>query len=187
MANYHSPSPLKQTGVAFIFLILVILPIYSNTFHAAWQFDDKPNIIDNYYLHLKDLQPESLINTFYTQPKNPREIGTKLHRPIACLTFALNWFLGQDNVVGYHAVNLMIHFLTAFLLFLTIFNLFKAPNLKHHFEDNEYYIALLAATIWAVNPIQTQAVTYIVQRMTSLAAMFYVLSMWLYVNWELML
>jgi tetratricopeptide (TPR) repeat protein len=185
LGNYNSPLTIKKACIAFVFLILMIIPIYSNTFHAAWQFDDKPNIIDNHYLHLKDLHPQSLMNTFFTQPKNPWETGNKLHRPIACLTFALNWFLGQDNVVGYHAVNLIIHHLTAFLLFLTILNLFKSLNLKNRFDGGEYFIALLAATIWAVNPIQTQAVTYIVQRMTSLAAMFYILSMFLYVKCRL--
>ena len=120
MAKSSSSLKIKNNGFAFACLALLILVIYSNTFHASWQFDDKPNIIDNYYLHLKDLKPQSLMNTFFTQPTNPRESGNQLYRPIACLTFALNWYFGKDDVTGYHAVNLGIHLLTAFLLFLTI-------------------------------------------------------------------
>lgn len=166
-------------------LTLLILVVYSNTFRASWQFDDTPNIIDNHYLHLKDLRLQSLMNTFFSQPTNPWEIGDKLHRPIACLTFALNWYFGKDDVTGYHAVNLAIHILTAFLLFLTISNLGRSPNLKDKFSDSAYFIALLTAAIWAVHPIQIQAVTYIVQRMTSLATLFYVLSMLFYIRYRI--
>ncbi len=175
---------LPAPGVVVLFFFL-ILAAYSNTFNAAWQFDDKPNIVNNGYLHLKDLNPESLFKTFFTNPRNPWKTGNKLYRPIPCLTFALNWYFGENNVIGYHIVNLVIHHLTGFLLFLTILNLFQSPNLKNKFAENAYLIALLAATLWAIHPIQTQAVTYIVQRMTSMAAMFYILSMFFYVKCRL--
>ena len=163
----------------------MILLSYVNTFDASWQFDDKPNIIENHFLHIEDLRPESLISTFFTQPKNPRETGNKLHRPIANLTFALNWYFGKDNVTGYHAVNLVIHLLTALLLLLTILNLCRSPNLSDKFDDREYLVAFLTVALWASHPIQTQAVTYIVQRMTALAAMFYILSILCYVKCRL--
>ncbi|MCD4663631.1 MAG: tetratricopeptide repeat protein [Bacteroidales bacterium] len=171
----------RRTMVAII-LFLLILPIYSNTFYASWQFDDKPNIINNYYLHLKDLKPESLISTFYTNPRNPSNIGEKMYRPVACLTFALNWYFDQDNVVGYHIVNIIIHILTAFFLYLTILNLFRSPNFEEQFKGNEHFIALLTAVLWAINPIQTQAVTYIVQRMAILSAMFFILGIYFYIK-----
>jgi len=175
----HSNS---RTWIAFALLFLLILPIYSNTFHASWHFDDKPNIINNYYLHLKDLQPESLTRTLYSNPRNPWNISEKMYRPVACLTFALNWYFGKDNVTGYHAVNIIIHILSAFFLYLTILNLFSSPNLKDKYDGNEHFIALLAAVLWAVNPIQTQAVTYIVQRMAILATTFYILGIYFFIK-----
>jgi tetratricopeptide (TPR) repeat protein len=63
--------------------------------------------------------------------------------------------------------------------------MFESPNLKGKFPGNEYFIALLSATLWAVNPIQTQAVTYVVQRMASMAAMFYILGIYFYVKGRL--
>jgi tetratricopeptide (TPR) repeat protein len=174
-----------KNGFAFVCLAVLILLIYANTFDASWQLDDKPNIIENHFLHIEDLRPESLISTFFTQPKNPRETGNKLHRPIANLTFALNWYFGKDDVTGYHAVNMVIHLLCAFLLYLTILNLSRSPNLRDQFDDRAYPVAFLAAALWAVHPIQTQAVTYIVQRMTALAAMFYILSVLCYVKCRL--
>jgi tetratricopeptide (TPR) repeat protein len=177
-----SPSDVKKAGTAFILFFFLVLSIYANSFHASWQFDDKPNIINNSHLHITDLRPQSLVKTLFTDPKNPREIGQKLYRPVPCLTFALNWYFGKDNVSGYHGVNLVIHILTAFVLFLFIVNMLKTPNLERQFNKNANFIAFLAAALWAVNPIQTQAVTYIVQRMTSMAAMFYILSMLFYVK-----
>jgi tetratricopeptide (TPR) repeat protein len=176
---------IKNSWFAFACLSFLILVAYSNTFHASWQFDDKPNIVNNYFLHVKNLRPQSLFNTFFTQPKDPWKTGNHLYRPIPCLTFALNWYFGGDSVTGYHAVNLVIHLLTAFLLYLTISNLCRSPNLRDKFSHSAYPIALLAAAIWAVHPIQTQAVTYIVQRMTALAAMFYLFSIFFYIKCRL--
>jgi hypothetical protein len=54
--------------------------------------------------------------------------------------------------------------------------------LSSRYKENSYFIALLATVLWAINPIQTQAVTYIVQRMASLAGMFYIMSMYFYLR-----
>ena len=175
-------SQTKKVGIAFVLLCLSMLCIYSNTFDAAWQFDDKPNIVNNHYLHLQDLHPQSLVKTLFTDPTHPGKIGKQLYRPIPCLTFAINWYFGKDGVGGYHAVNLAVHILTGFVLFLAILNMLGTPNLERRFNTNAYLIALLAAVLWAVSPIQTQAVTYIVQRMASMAAFFYILSMFFYIK-----
>ena len=162
----------------FILLVLLILPIYSNTFHASFQFDDKPNILDNERLHLTELSPSSLWDTFFAK-------GGKVgfFRPLSSLSLALNWYAGQENTFGYHLVNIAIHILTAFILFLTISYLLQTPNLKTHYKKEDvYFISLLSAVLWAVNPIQIQAVTYIVQRMAAMAAMFYILGIYFYIR-----
>ncbi len=138
--------------------------------------------MNNTYLHLTDLKPESLLRTLYTNPSNPSRIRDEMHRPVTFLTFALNWYFGRENVTGYHVVNITIHVLTAFFLYITILNLCNSPNMKNRVKANAHFIALLSAVLWAVNPIQTQAVTYIVQRLASLAAMFYLLSIYFYVK-----
>jgi len=171
----------NSTWIAFTLLFILILPIYSNTFHASWHLDDRPNIVNNLNLHINDLMPETLWKTFFAKP-GPVE---KFYRPLPCLTFALNWHYGRDDVTGYHAVNIVIHILTAFFLYLTILNLFRSPNLENKFKESEHFIALLSAALWAVNPIQTQAVTYIVQRMAIMAAMFYMLGINFYIKGRL--
>ncbi|MGV7222939.1 MAG: hypothetical protein ACQ9MH_15595, partial [Nitrospinales bacterium] len=91
-------------------------------------------------------------------------------------------FLMDLDQLAQVIVNFLIHFLTAIFLFFAILNLLGAPNLKEKFDTNKYFIAFLSAALWAINPIQTQAVTYIVQRMASMAAMFYILSMFCYIQ-----
>jgi tetratricopeptide (TPR) repeat protein len=168
--------------LAFALLFFLIFLIYSNTFQASWHLDDYPNIVQNPHVQITDLQPGSIIQTFFAARDAGLYLGENLYRPVACLTLALNWYFGKDAVFGYHAGNITIHFLTAFILFLTILNLLNTPRVKSKFGRNRYFIALLTATLWAINPIQTQAVTYIVQRMASLATMFYILGLYLYLR-----
>ena len=171
--------------IVLALLFILILLTYSNTFRASWHFDDIANINKNPRIKINNLQPATLYQTFIASRDGGLYLGKKVFRPVACLTLALNWYVGQDNVFGYHVVNICIHMITAFLLFLTILCLFRTPRLKGVYSGSEYFIALLAATLWAINPIQTQAVTYIVQRMASLAAMFYILSIYFYLRGRL--
>jgi hypothetical protein len=169
----------KYTGAlsALVLLFLLILIIYSNTFDAAWHLDDYQNITHNpHFNKIKNLN----VSTLWASLHSP--INQRISRPVAMLSFALNWYIGSNQVVGYHFVNLLIHLLTAFFLYLTIVSLFKTSNLKDRYRESAGFIALLAAVLWAIHPIQTQAVTYIVQRMASMAAMFYIFSLYCYLR-----
>lgn len=159
-------------------LICLIIPIYSNTLHVPWHYDDQPNIVANRHLHLRQFDVESVKKTFFTVAG--RE---KFSRPLSSFSFALNWYLGGDDTFGYHIVNLGIHVLTAFFLYLSIYQLFNTPALLGRFSVSDAaFISLFGAVLWAVNPIQTQAVTYIVQRMAQMAALFYIAGMFFYVK-----
>ncbi|MFZ3046145.1 MAG: tetratricopeptide repeat protein, partial [Desulfatirhabdiaceae bacterium] len=149
-----------------------------------WHFDDYPNIVWNTRLHLSDLYPQSLIQTFYTPSTGDPQSSGSLYRPISGLTFGLNWFLSQDQVFGYHVVNVMIHVLAGLLIYAIILLLLQKSPVQSfsRYAGHAPSIALLSAVLWAIHPIQTQAVTYIVQRMTSLAALFCLLSIYGYVR-----
>ena len=162
----------------FALLLILVFLIYSNTFRASWHLDDYSSILYNTRLHINDFQPTSLLRTVFIHDGQ----GESLSRPVTHLPLAANWYFGKANVFGYHVVNVLIHFLTACFLFLTVYNILRLPNLRNIYRGKEYFIALLASTLWAINPIQTQAVTYIVQRMASLSTMFYVLSVFFYIK-----
>jgi len=159
-----------------------VFSAYSTNYGASWHFDDYSNIVDNPRIHIKDFKFNTLKEAFYRTFDDGQHLCKRLYRPVSMSTFALNWYIGKDNVIGYHIVNNTIHLLTTLFLFLTVLSLFMSPNLKGKYQGSEYAIAFLSAILWAVNPIQTQAVTYIVQRMASLAAMFYIIGIYFYLK-----
>jgi len=163
---------------AFITLLIIVLSTYSNTFNASWHFDDEPNITGNPALHLTELTWKNLKKTFYARRLEPDQI----YRPVACLSFALNYYVGGKDIFGYHLVNIAIHFLAAIFLYLFVYHTLNLPRMKARYAPNSYSIALLSALLWAINPIQTQAITYIVQRMASMAGMFSIVSLYLYLK-----
>jgi protein O-mannosyl-transferase len=168
--------------ISLAFIALAVLISYSNTLQSSWHFDDEPNILLNSNLHITELTFEQINRAIRAHPSSP-ESG-KLYRPIPCLTFGLNWYIGQDNVFGYHVVNLAIHILTAWFLFLTLHLLLKIHYREREPQHEQFFLAaaLLGALFWALAPIQTQAVTYIVQRMASMAAMFTIIAIYAYLR-----
>ena len=163
-------------------MLLLIVLAYSNTFNASWHLDDMTNIIHNSNIHISSLSIEEWVRSIRSPFSGPEQDGLNLYRPVSMLTLAMNWYLGGTTVFGYHLVNLAIHCLTAVLLFHVVLQLLKAPNVRDEHKGREVLIAFLAAALWALHPIQTQAVTYIVQRMASLAALFYLAGMMAYVQ-----
>jgi tetratricopeptide (TPR) repeat protein len=167
----------------FLLFFLILLIAYGNTFNAAWQLDDKPNILSNARIKITAISLDQI-----WQSMNAKPGSGQLYRPVACVTFALNWLLNQDDVFGYHVINFLIHLTTAWAVFLVLCTTFLTPRMKGRYPRRQYlFMAGFAALLWALNPIQTQAVTYIVQRMASLAAMFAVWSIYFYLKARLSL
>ncbi|MFP4573875.1 MAG: tetratricopeptide repeat protein [Desulfobacterales bacterium] len=161
-----------------ILLSILFLLCYQNTFNVPFHFDDRPNITQNSRIQINSLHPETLYKVALEEGFSNHRL---FNRPASNLSLAVNWYFGQTDVTGYHIFNLSVHIFTAFFLYLTILALFRTPNLAGRYTDSEHFIALLATVLWASNPIQTQAVTYIVQRMASMAALFYVMGVYLYI------
>jgi hypothetical protein len=141
---------------------------YSNTFHATFQFDDLPHIEESARIRITELSWQEVTDVV------KRGSAT---RSVPMMSFALNYYFGRYDVTGYHLVNVLIHGINAILLYLFLrTTLGLLPNPLPH----PSWVALLATLFWLLHPVQTQSVTYIVQRINSLAAMFYILSLLLY-------
>ena len=170
-----------KSAFAFIILTFLCIVIYSNSIGASWHFDDYENILENTRVQIKDIQPATLSKTFFASPEGK----PTPYRSVAYFSFAINAYFGGKEVVGYHIVNIAVHLITALILFLTVLKLFETPKLKGQSGYQPIFIAFLTAALWAVNPIQTQAVTYIVQRMASMAAMFCIIGLYFYLSGRL--
>ena len=161
---------------------MLIVLAYGNTFDASWHLDDATIIVHNPNVHVSSLSVEEWSASMHQPFSNPENVNVNFYRPVAMLSLAMNWFLGGTEVYGYHLVNLGIHCLNTILLFYTCLLLLMAPNMRSRYQGREPGIALLAAALWALHPIQIQAVTYIVQRMASLAALFYLFGILTYIK-----
>jgi Tfp pilus assembly protein PilF len=161
---------------AFIALFIVLISIYSNSFYGDWHFDDFSNIIDNPYVHMKSFSWPEIKHCIYGLEQ------ARPSRPLSYLSFALNYHFHGADVFGYHVVNFIIHYLASVFLFLFIYNTLKLPRLKDQYENIAYPMALLATFFWAINPLWVTSVTYVVQRMTSMAGLFYIASMYFYLK-----
>ena len=148
-------------GVAFL--------VYSNSFSVPFQFDDRPNITQNPNIQIKVLTWDRIGLLM----KNTYRETIRL---FSYLTLALNYYFGEFNVFGYHLVNFFIHVFTGIFLYWFLILTFNLPSLKEKYGAISYKVALFTSLIFIAHPIQTQSVTYIVQRMTSLAGMFYLLA-----------
>lgn len=169
----------EKTSFSILLISVILFLIYLNSFNADWHMDDRPNIVNNRAVQIENLMPDQIRQTLYASPIR----SDTLYRPLAYLTFGINWYIGQDNPIGYHIVNLGFHIGTAIAVYFLFIRLL---SLLYKVEENEYAhvsnVALFAAVLWAINPIQVQSVTYIVQRMAVMAAFFYVLSILYYVK-----
>ena len=172
----HENSTTRVFLFPIILLFLLTLTIYSNSLNASWHLDDYSSIVDNTKVQIAHLTPALLFQAM----QHPER--TSYWRPLSFLTFALNWYIGQNAVIGYHLVNILIHLLTAFLIFLSMGCLLETPVLRGKYTESTYFISLLTAVLWAANPIQVQAVTYIVQRMTVLAGLFCIAGIFCYLK-----
>ena len=98
---------------AAVILAALVAALYLHTLGYDWQFDDKPNIRDNPSIHLQSLRPEALWKILHAEPVT----GSGVNRPLARLSFALNWYAGGENPNGYRAVNILLHWLVALSLY----------------------------------------------------------------------
>ena len=167
----------------FLIIALFSLIAYSNTFNVPFQFDDEGVIAKNSII--KDLG-------YFTSPSKAKEFKehygyhTFKSRYIGYLTFALNYKVHGLDVTGYHIVNILIHITTALLLYQLVILSFRTPFLlKSNIREYSGHIAFFSALLFACHPIQTEAVTYLWQRVASLTAMFSLLSLILYIKWRL--
>ncbi len=148
---------LLTLGILGLFLLGTV--IYSNILHAPFVYDDRGTIVENEII--KNLS-ESFVNI-----SNNRYVGL--------LSFAFNYAIGGLNVLGYHLVNNLIHVINALLVYYFVILVFRTPKMATSTLSKEF-IAFSASFIFISHPLQTQAVTYITQRVTSMAAMFYLIS-----------
>ena len=186
------PGPDVRIWTAGAAIVLAGLWAYANGLSGAFVFDDTPAIVDN--PHIRMLWP--LTRSMSAPPE-----VTVSGRPVAAFTLAVNYALApvdvrdvmtpggagmpdgtdaryRQNVRGYHAFNLAIHLAAALTLFGIVRRTLLSPRLRDRFGRAATALAFSVALLWAVHPLHTESVTYIVQRVESLMGLFYLLTLY---------
>ena len=151
-------------------LVMAVIAAYGNSVHGPFIFDDTPSIVEN--PSIRHLWSGQVLTT----PTIERV------RPVLYLSLAINYALGGLNVEGYHVVNLAIHILAALTLLGLVRRTLLLPALAGRFGPASTGLALAVALVWAIHPLQTESVTYIVQRAESLVGLFYLLTFYCFVR-----
>jgi tetratricopeptide (TPR) repeat protein len=144
-------------------LVAVGLAAYANSFRDVFLLDDFRRIVEN--PQIRRLWPPWLVMA-----------GTS--RPVVELTLALNYALGGLDVRGYHAVNLAVHLLAGLTLYGVVRRMLLSPRLGPRYGQAAPWLAMAVALLWLVHPLQTESVTYIIQRAESLMGLFLLLTLY---------
>lgn len=169
------PSPRGAAPLAAAAVALVGALAYAGTLEAGFVFDDTPHIVDSPTVR----DPASFL---------PGGAGYRAQpsRAVGNLTFALNRRVGGLDPRGFHATNVLVHLLNALLVLGLVRTLFRTPWLSRSaLAPWSGAVAFAASLLFVAHPIQTQAVSYVVQRYASLATTFYLLAVLLYARWRL--
>src|SRR5713101_2931613 len=145
--------------------VLVALGVaaYANSFRGAFLLDDLLRISES--ARIRNLS-------------SPWQVVAGTSRPFLYLSLAVNWSLGALDVRGYHAVNLAVHLLAGLALFGIVRRMLESARLKARYGSAAPWLALAVAAIWLVHPLQTGAVTYVIQRGESLMGLCYLLTLY---------
>lgn len=161
----------RRGWVAPLLLAVLAFVAYANSFRGPFVFDDVGSIPENASLRHWD-----------TVLSPPAHGETVTGRPVLNATFALNYALGGEKVWGYHLVNLLIHLSAGLLLFGVVRRTLRRVRGKGRSERMPDLVAFAVAALWLAHPLQTEAVTYIVQRAESLMALIYLATLYTFVR-----
>lgn len=143
--------------------------VYQRGLSGPFLFDDGPNIVQNANLAIHDLNPAALKQAAFSGHSGP------FLRPLSMVSFAANYYASGLNPYYFKLTNLAIHLFNGvgvFILTLLLLNFYRK-----HFEpglsaSHSQWISLAVAAAWLLHPFNLTSVLYVVQRMTSLSALF---------------
>ncbi|HTU02033.1 MAG TPA: tetratricopeptide repeat protein [Candidatus Sulfotelmatobacter sp.] len=167
--------PGRATAVwAAAAIALSVLAAYHDCLRAPFVFDDISSITEN--ASIRRLWPLWLA---FSPPSSGATVGG---RPVANLTLAVNYALSGTDPWSYHAVNMILHALAGMTLFGVLRRTLARPVLRGRFGRDATLLSLAAALLWTLHPLQTEAVTYVIQRVESLMGLFYLLTIYLFIR-----
>ncbi|MFH1415050.1 MAG: tetratricopeptide repeat protein [Elusimicrobiota bacterium] len=174
--SYEGFVDIKRLIVSVILLLFLILTLYGGSLRSPFIFDDIRKIKENPDIKKITNLPASLVYPFDKDVKVYRR--NEPSRPLVYLTYTLNYHFGKLDPAGYRLFNMIMHFLTSVLVFILAVQIFS--YFLHRKEV--WLLSFFSAVLFAVHPLNTDAVTYIFGRSSILVTFFYLLSLLFFIR-----
>ncbi|MDD2732865.1 MAG: hypothetical protein PHF56_02905 [Desulfuromonadaceae bacterium] len=176
--------------IHFLLILALGFIVYFNSINVPFIFDDNTYLINNPAIKNFDCFPNTQKVFEYAIHQDIK--NNLVLRPVAYFTFAVNYALHGLDLFGYHLVNLLLHIGCGMLVYCFFGQLLNSPAMGNGEKSgsatevggNESYLPLFAALLFVCHPLQTQAVTYIIQRFVPLATFFYLAALVLYLEFR---
>jgi Flp pilus assembly protein TadD len=150
-------------------IVLAGVLVYGNALSGPLLFDDETSILNN--TSIRRLTPLS-------GPLSPPRDTPVAGRPVVNLTFAVNYAMGGLDVTGYHVTNVLVHVLAALMLYGIVRRALRMKLVPSGWSHDADYVALAAAILWVVHPLNSESVNYLTERTESLMAFFYLTTLY---------
>jgi tetratricopeptide (TPR) repeat protein len=154
-------------------LVLAAGLAYSNSFQGQFYFDDAVTILHN--RNIRSLWPISRVVAYVPEQPNAG-------RPLVSISLAMNYAISRTQAWSYHAFNLLVHILAGLTLLGIVRRTLLSDRMKDRFGRHATLLAGLTALLWTVHPLQTESVTYIVQRAEAMVGLFYLLTLYCFLR-----
>jgi Tfp pilus assembly protein PilF len=169
-----------------LLLVALTAAAYSNSLTGIFHgLDARESIRDN--PHIRQLWPLSEAMSLdlwkETLAKDPgAKGGSVVRRPVLSLSFAVNRLLLGADARGFQLVNVGIHMLAGLCLLALGYRTLSLERFSALPRDDVFGLALAVAALWMLHPVQTESVTYVVQRAESLMGLFYLATLYAFVR-----
>ena len=178
MQRWFTTAKVWPLCAAVLLVLTGTLLAYWPGLHGPFLFDDNPNILYNPAVHMHGFTLHDVMRAAFSSRSG------LLFRPISMLSFALNYYFFGNNVFSFKLTNIIIHLINALLILWLTYRLLV--NCRRRFQFNWTdtqlgWAAVVVSAAWALHPLNLTSVLYVVQRMTSLAALFTLAGMLAYV------
>ena len=158
-----------------LFLAAAIVAVYGRAVHAPFIYDDVESIVNN--RSIRELWP-LWGDAPSSGPLRP-DVGTPMSaRPLVNLSLAVNYHFGQLDPTGYHVFDIVVHLLSALLLWLVVGRILRLEHFHRRFDRIAGPLGFCVALVWAVHPLATEAVVYVTQRTELMMALFYLATLY---------
>jgi len=151
--------------ILLVIAMFITALVYWPGLAGSWLFDDYPNVVENHSVQPNEASLASLVDAALSSP------SSDFKRPLASLSFAVNYLITGLNPFWMKLTNLAIHLVNGLLVFLLARSLLALTNPYGDRKRTEMAAVLVSAG-WMLLPINLTAVLYVVQRMESMANLF---------------